>query len=291
MAQCIQYRVKSFLGSEEWQTQPWDLVAKDVFQRLYDKGFALAALFETMDKENVLTRPDKDIPMLSSWLQRYSDLDADFDAWFEELHAEAAPSPLYWVEPDRNRPYHPEVPHNKSQASFVFPTFRLANATVNFWGLKTIISGSIALLCGTVLSLHGEQRTPEGTQQYYELRSTAKRLIAQHGSPYRLELAINIMRSMPYCMNDSMGLIGPQKSLLGLRIALFSLRRQPGEELKWCQNLYQQLVSKSGLGYAREIAKVDGKYSTAVASDKLPSRLSVDHGDESPGNPSRTMEP
>ena len=69
------------------------------------------------------------------------------------------------------------------------------------------------------------------------------------------------MRSMAYSLNDSMGLLGAAKSLFPLRVALFALRRQPGEELKWCQAVYQELETKKGLRYAREIAKLDGKIS------------------------------
>ena len=96
-------------------------------------------------------------------------------------------------------------------------------------------------------------------------------LLATHTNTRRLELATNIVLSMPYCLNDNMGLMGAQKSLFALRTALFALHRHPGEELKWCQAMYQELESKKGLGYAREIAKSNGRYS-AAGRNKLPLR-------------------
>ena len=76
-----------------------------------------------------------------------------------------------------------------------------------------------------------------------------------------------------------MGLLGAQKSLFALRVALFSLRRHPGEELKWCQAMYQEFDNRKGLRYAREIAKLDGKYS-AAGRDSLPMGVSPQHGVE-----------
>ena len=150
----------------------------------------------------------------------------------------------------------------------------------NFWGLKLILSNNIALTCGAILSTgnHAHDHSSH-TQPTLGLKSTAQRLLAQHGTPHRLELATNIMRLMPYFLNDNMGLLGAQKSLFAMRVALFSLRRHPGEELKWCQAMYQKFDNRKGLRYAREIAKLNGKYS-ATRRDSLPMGVSPQHGVE-----------
>ena len=278
MVQSIQYRKRSFLGSDEWLTRPWDPIGKDILQTIYDKGFALAALFEEMDSKGILAGADRRVTVLAEYMRRCINLDADFNAWYEELLLQS-PSPLFWSTPDSGYYHGDEAAPGSKYAPFTFPSFRLANACVTYWGLKTVLSGTIALLCGTIFSHSGPNQN-ELTQQYHDLQNTAERQITQYSSPHRLELAVNIMRSMPYCLNDSMGLAGSQKSLFGLRVALFTLRRQPGEELKWCQALYQELENKGGLRYAREIAKLDGKYSHSVTTENLPSRLAKGHGDE-----------
>lgn len=61
------------------------------------------------------------------------------------------------------------------------------------------------------------------------------------------------MRSMPYCLHDSMGLLGPQKSLFALRAALLSLKRSQIEELKLCAEIYRELYEKKGLVYAKPL--------------------------------------
>lgn len=78
-----------------------------------------------------------------------------------------------------------------------------------------------------------------------------------------------------------MGLMGAQKSLFALRTALFVLQRHPGQELKWCQAMYQELDGKKGLRYAREIAKLEGKHS-AASRDDLPNIASHRRDSEGP---------
>ena len=280
MIQCIQFRKSSFLGDSDWSTIPWGDTRKDVHQELYDKGFALGALLEEMDNTdptNAKTRTSQ----LSSYLQRFSGMHADFEAWYQEL-LQQSPSPLYWTT-ESNIPSGSTRESLMSGASepqtlspFSFPSLRLAYITAMFWALKLVLSSTIALTCGAILSSGSATRSSSvDPDPAVDLRNTAHRLLSQHSSPQRLELATNIMRSMSYSLNDSMGLLGAAKSLFPLRVALFSLRRQPGEELKWCQAVYQELESKKGLRYAREIAKLDGEYSVAG--------LAAQHGSETVG--------
>jgi hypothetical protein len=74
-----------------------------------------------------------------------------------------------------------------------------------------------------------------------------------------------------------MGLLGAQKSLFALRVALLALRRHPGEELKWCQAVYQEFDDRKGLRYAREMAKLDKNF-TAAGRDSPPMGVLPRHG-------------
>ena len=268
MIQCIQFRKSSFLGDSDWLTIPWGDTGKDIYQRLYDKGFALGALLEEMDNK-IPTNAETRTSQLFSYLQRCSEMHADFEAWYQELQKQS-PSPLYWTtvsnlassSATESPPNY--APNSQTLSPFSFPSLRLAYITATFWALKLILSSTIALTCGAILSSeNASQPISADSDPTVDLRNTALRLLSQHGNPQRFELATNIMRSMAYSLNDSMGLLGAAKSLFPLRVALFALRRQPGEELKWCQAVYQELETKKGLRYAREIAKLDGKYSTA----------------------------
>ena len=280
MIQCIQFRKSSFLGDLDWLTIPWGDTGKDVYQQLCDQGFALSALLQEMDNTN-LTNAETRSSQLSMYLQRCSEIHIDFEAWYQQL-LQHSPSPLYWTtRPNLTSGSTTEFPRNDASDSqtlspFSFPSLRLAYITATFWALKLILSSTIALTCRAILSTeNAAQSISADPDLVVDRRNTVHRFLSQHGSPQRLKLATNIMRSMAYSLNDSMGLLGAAKSLFPLRVALFALQRQPGEELKWCQAVYQQLETKKGLRYAREIAKLDGKHSAAG--------LAAQHGSEAMG--------
>lgn len=276
MVQCIQNRKSSFLGNEEWQSVPWELTPKDVCQKLYDKGFTLAALLEKIDK--TLLDSNASISSLLAFLDRLSRLNTEMDVWYRELLSEC-PSPLYWIDCSRlNQASTFEGGQSReglelgSLPPFAFPTLRIANITVTYWALRIVLSNTIAITCGAVLSVD----TPllqARTLHSGDVKSMAQQQLSHHGDRIRLEYANDITRSMSYCLDESMGLLGAQKSLFALRMALFSLRRHPGMGLDWCKAIYQQMHDKKGLRYAREIAKFDGRHSTS-GRDSMPMKIS-----------------
>lgn len=258
MIQCIQYRKSTFLGNPEWLTLPWGKEGKDIYQQLYDKGFLLGAVLEDIDNA-VLTEDDNDISVVSGFMGRLSSLDEDLDLWFRNLLQES-PSPLYWhVEPTSSSRH--LIEHDQPRPPFAFHTILSANTIVKYWGLRIILSNTIALTCQRVLSITTQlppfplsSNSPPILQ---DLHTMSLHLLKANAGPRILEFATNIVRSMPYCLNEKMGLIGAQKTLFPMRIALFVLQRHPGEgeDLKWCQAMYQELNSGKGIRYAREIGK------------------------------------
>ena len=266
MIQCIQYRKSSFLGSPEWLTRPWGETGKDIYQQLYDKGFALAALLEGIDNAELMGE-NINISKVSESLGLLSALDEKLNLWFREI-VEKSSSPLYWYAQSISHSWHPrEAGEPYALPAFAFNNLLLANTIVTYWGLRLILSNTIALACGHVLSMASKMPVQSSfstsLQAVQDLHTISLQLLEAHAGPYRLQLAKNIVRSMPYCLHDDMGLVGAQKSLFAMRIALFVLQRHPGEELKWCQAMYQELDSRKGLRYAREIAKLVGRFSAA----------------------------
>lgn len=273
MIQCIQYRKSTFLGNPEWLTLPWSETGKDIYQQLYDIGFALAAVLEAIDNAR-LTEEKTSFLILSEHLGRLFGLEEELNLWYSEILKES-PSPLYSTPHDWH--LNEEAVERPILPPFTFHTLRLANITVTYWGLRLILEYAIALACQHVVSINiqvpaqlSSSTTPDLIQN---LQTMSLHFLKTHTSAHRLELATNIIRSMPYSLNDNTGLMGAQKSLFAMRTALFALNRYPGEEqkLKWCQVMYQELESKKGLRYAREIAKVDGRHS-AAGRDELPVR-------------------
>lgn len=225
-------------------------------QRLYDHGFALAALLEEIDCANLAD--DNRTEVIQKNLRRCSALDARLNLWYQEL-VQGSDGPVYWLTPANDSVR--LGPANEHCASilnndrpFSFPNLKTANIVLRYWALKLIVSSTIAKICSAALSTFTSTApTP--------LQATAQLLLTQHDDEGRLENATNIMRSMAYCSHDRMGLLGPQRSLFALRAALLSLEGSQIEELKLCAEMYKELYEKKGLRYAKQLLDIGPKWS------------------------------
>ena len=261
MLQALLLRKASPLGSYDWCTRPWpqkskDQTPKDVFQKLYDHGFALAALLEEVDSADL---EDKNVSTetIEKYLRRCSAMDAKFSLWYQEL-VQKSDGPIYWLTPltdfiklslaDEHR-----LLMLKKNWPFSFPNLKMASIILLYWALKLAISSTIANICSAALSA---PKSPTPTP----LETAATNLLVQHGDNGRLQNATNIMRSMPYCLHDSMGLMGAQKTIFALRAARLSLRKSQIEELKWCIQTYRSLYEKKGFGYAKQLVDMGPKW-------------------------------
>lgn len=263
MFQSLLHRKASPLGSHEWCTRPWyqkrkDQRQKDIFQKLDDHGFAMGALLEDIDNAD-LANGNAGTEEIQKYLRRCSAMNARFNLWYQDF-VRGSKGPAYWLTPindsielgptdeyraltsDNNRP-------------FSFPDLQVANILLLYWVLKLAISRTITNICSTALS------TPTPTSPTpTPLQTTARQMLLEHGETSRLENATKIMRSMPYCLHDSMGLLGAQKSWFALRAALLSLRKSEFEELELCAQMYKDLYEKKGLGYAKQVADMGPKW-------------------------------
>lgn len=161
--------------------------------------------------------------------------------------------PMYWLTPlSDSIDLSPTCRHwasvSDNNQPFSFPNLKIASVTTLHWAFKLVISGTIANICSTALS------TP-ATSTLAPLKIAAEQILIEHGEMGRLENATNIMRSMPYCLHGSMGLLGVHRTLFALRIAILSLRRSQTEELSSCTQIHRELYEKSGLGFAKLLAR------------------------------------
>ena len=260
MLQSVHFRKASPLGSYEWCTRPWSRKGqdhrKDASQMLCDHGFALAALFEEVDNA-VLRQTDPDTEVMHKYLRCCSAMDARFNLWYQDLTSRSD-SPAYWLTPrddsielsSANEPW-PSICNNTQP--FSFPNLETANMITLYWALKLAISRTIAEICSTALS---KPTFPTTTT----LQVMAHQMLIDHGESGRFENAMNIIRSMPYCLHDSMGFLGAQRSLVTLRAALLSLGKNRTEELSLCRQLYRDLYEKKGLGCAKQVADMGPKW-------------------------------
>ena len=254
MVQSVYLRKASPLGSYEWCTRPWsrkgqDHSSKDASQMLCDHGFALAALLEEVNNA-ILAQEDPDTEFIQKYLRCYSAMDARFSLWYQDLTGRLE-GPAYWLTPRNelielssvNEPW-ASMCNNIQQ--FSFPNLKTASIITLYWALKLAISRTIADICSTALSKPPSLTPPP-------LQITAQQMLVKHGESGRLENATNIMRSMPYCLQDSMGLLGAPRSLVTLRSVMLSLGRSRSEELNLCRQLNRVLYEKKGLGCAKQV--------------------------------------
>lgn len=255
MFQSIIYRKASPLGAHEWSTLPWyeernSQGQNGIFTILYDHGFAMAALLEEIDNahlENGNASPET----TQRYLQRCSAMDARFDSWYQELVCRSE-GPLYWPIPiDDSILAVPACRYwastSKNNRPLYFHNLRTANIIILYWAFKLELSSTIANICFTALS-NPTSASPD------PLQSAAQQMLIQHGDTGRLQNARNILHSLPYCLQDSMGFLGALRSMYALRVAHLSLGRSRMDELNLCAQMYRNLYEKKGLAYAKQIA-------------------------------------
>ena len=248
MVSCLENRRTSVLAQGRWAARSWDETSHSVHPRIYDKGFVLAALLEEIDIAN-LTGADTSISTLSHFLQCAIDMDTDLDNWYEEYRIRS-PSPLYWPAP-------PSIFIRFAQEIVTlgprglpilsYPDLVVAIINLDFWALKLILSNEIGGICQIILSRNYAESADIDSAACLPPISTAQWAESHYGPQSRIDLATDIARSMPYCLNHTMGMLGPERSLFPLRTAMSTLRRHPGPELEWCQAVYREMDNGSGL--------------------------------------------
>ena len=265
MIESLQKRKASFFGDEIWRTHPWAEGTKDIRQKLYDKGFALAALAQDVDSDTELDGNRSSVDNYIAHLDQCTLLDTELQMWYQEL-LDSSSSLLYWpvssIQGDDI-----EKPDEERRRPFCFPSLRYAQLLLTYWALQLLLGGLVASLCSTLTSKR-QTRTShaQDSRGGVYLSSTSNhpaesinnyRSFAQsHSAARRLDLAVTITRSIPYCITDGMGLVGAQMTVFPLRIALSTFEREGvPDDLVWCQELYRNLTSYKGLLYAQNVAK------------------------------------
>ena len=262
----LRERKASFFGSETWANQPWGREPKSVRQKLYDKGFTLAALLEEIDISRRFNADVIPVEQLVQYLNRCLKIDNELEAWYQEL-LEDSPSPLYWIRPTEEGALSGLVnpsTTNVNETVFDFASLHLAHVTMSYWAIRIILSSAVTGLCNAVPQGAFDTRNPtEGDMKAFGKRhpssNSANSFIKAMASKYcieqRIELASSIVLSVPYCMDENMGLFGSQKTLFPLGTTLSVLETLPGEESARCRELYGLLTTKKGLRFAQVQAK------------------------------------
>lgn len=261
MISCLQDRKTSILASAKWLARDWDENANSFYPTIYEKGLILASLLAEIDNANLSSANES---TLFYFLQRCLSMDTDLDIWYEEFIIRT-PSSTYWPTPVVTRSQSPSAALGpKGQPRLSFTNLSIASSTVTFWALKIIISNTIATSCSTIVSStarrqadvsletvetlstgpSGVTQDPDPASNHDEVIAMAQRVSNQYDFVQRKDLATLIIRSMPYCLNFGMGLLGPQRVFFALRTAHGILKSNPSPEEKWVKSTHKKLEQR-----------------------------------------------
>ena len=259
MISCLQDRRTSVLATAKWLARDWDETSNSLHPSVYDKGLVLASLLEEIDNANLSSVNNS---TQFYFLQRCLGMDTDLDIWYEEFTIRT-PSSSYWPTPTMTCSEAPSsTPGSKGPLRLSFTNLSIASTTITFWALKIIISNTIAEACSTILSSNSRRPSvashhtvetissghdeatdnSDAASSPGEVTAKAQRLSKQYSFIQRKDFATLIVRSMPYCLNFNMGLLGPQRAFFALRTALAMLRSNPSPEQKWVKSNHKKLA-------------------------------------------------
>ena len=229
----------------------------DMEQRLYDRGLDLGALLEDIDKLGKLnddrgheSPPTSQPPMdgVQALIKEIARVDDELETWYKKLK-DWSSKPLYWEETATS--YNNDS--TQSQRVISFASLRICHLMLDFWGLHIIVSSIMTTLFS---------RLPPAVQTMPPLQPFKQR-VTRHSIDHTLEIANTILDGARYSLRDDMGLVGPQRSMFGIRVALFFYRITPGEEFHRqrikCEQLMYELANIKGLKFARDLSNAAPK--------------------------------
>ena len=261
MITCLQDRRASDLTTPKWLARNLDETSHSNHPSIYDKGLVLASFLEELDNANLLLANRS---TQFYFLQRCLGMDTSLDIWYEEFIIRT-PSSSYWPTPMSIHSKSPDAALGpKGQPRLSFANLSIATTTITFWALKIIISNTIATTCSTILSstsrresavslnpigrtstsLEGEPANCNPASSSSIVIAMAQRLSKQYDFAQRKDFAILVTRSMPYCLNFDMGMLGPQRAFFALRTALSMLKSNPSPEQAWVKSNHKMLAER-----------------------------------------------
>jgi hypothetical protein len=224
---------------------------------LWSKGHAIGALLQDLD-EYAAVRPEHHSPLgLTQHLRTALAIDAELQIWYQQLLQES-PSPLYW----------PTTGNGQDEGGFSFVNLQLAHLLLDFWALRLIVSVTVTALSHQIPlpTLKLDWQSPAGStdSDSEEMPSHARDVVtfihqarAEYNACQQMELATNIMESLPFCMKDENGISSSQKCLFGARVALILLKRRQSEKLATYEALYDSLSADKGFSWAKGVESTE----------------------------------
>ncbi|KAI9664398.1 MAG: hypothetical protein M1831_002331 [Alyxoria varia] len=280
MISSLMTRQRSYLADPEWKTVPWRDTPKSFDDKLYDIGFSLGAAFEGFDD----TLRFIDVEEAQTSLDKFTGLERDIRDWFEELAADDPTQALYWttgsaLSGPTYPAYTPNATDSKAQLPpLQFQTLLKAHQTILYWALRIIISALIST-CLTFLHNHSAplpssipgsaSPSPPSPRHHHTSDTAALQKTLTNQRTHRLHLCALITRSVPYCLSDLWGSVGPSRCIFPLGVAIRELWRKSEVEdcekelLQCAMELFGSISGGKGFGFAAAIGESADLYDVA----------------------------
>lgn len=224
----LQTRKGSVFSEKQWTMDLVTRAFKNPDQELYHLAFELAAL--AMDVDLFESVNGLDIHLLTSaFLDRYGLLDGSLQDWKMRL-------------PTGARPDEKSSPSDSSETDLTFPNLSVGLRSISGWAVQLNFSNLVFEVCSHILHRSDLDRSR------HELIDQLHVLLKRHNSRHMTTLARKIVGGVPYCIGDSMGMYGPQKSLFALYTAwCYFETNGPDGDLRRCNALVNRLVIDKGV--------------------------------------------
>ncbi|TVY14996.1 hypothetical protein LARI1_G006930 [Lachnellula arida] len=261
----IQLRSLSLFGNLKAKEALWP-TATTPEQKLYDKGFVFAGILEDLDRASIF----KSASDFMKILDRCRTLNQEFACWYHEL-SEIAQSIPTW------RAFLPQLQY-ESQETIQFPDIRLAHLMLCFWSLRMLLVFAMSLLFKHSPQAEHIASKPSRTEGSSEptmmhAKLPQRKARSQGDTESSIEpsangavatasqLATLVLRAIPYCISDDVGLASCIRSTVGLLSAykILACSPQRTEELQYCRSLLGQLSAKRGISLVADMTKSSGK--------------------------------
>jgi len=265
MVLCVQQRSMSLFGSLKEKDEMWRK-PNTVEQKVYDKGYILADILGHIDRAASETGSVQNLQIL---LEQCFQLDIELEILFEEILDFEA-----WKDSQLSLL---NQLGDQSQEELTFPDICVAHLTLVLWGIRIGTKITTILLYQRLPQMEGLLATGDHfnhvSSSLYHSRvassqagsgnsqctftSRTKSAVVASG----LCLASYVLRAVPYCIRDEMGLCSTMRSIFSLRVALgmFRLSSPSSERLKMAEELVAKIAAKD-IPFAIAISKHSGRW-------------------------------
>ena len=241
---CFQNFQSSAFARLEWRG--WGESAPEYAEsRLHDLGLEVSDLFEegTLYIDNTGSIRVKS-DYIRHFLRECGKAAVKLEKWRSALE-EHVGTPLYWYKDTGSGDCPNEA--TDEQNHYIFPCLRIAHLMMLYWPLRLVISHLAE-------GLWASKPRPDTVNAQENLETFEERLF-DHGDATRVEIALKILRSTPYCTTPDKGFVGLSRIIWALRVAMYTFENCDVRKVLETRAWLEFLNAEKGVKFAGDVAR------------------------------------